>query len=133
MYSKYKKANGEAKLICKEKYIKYRNIYNKLIKGAKVNYYRDQFEFNRGNSKKTWEIINKLLNKMKIDNYECEFKYKNVKTNNKNEITNYFCEYFTNIGPELASKIQRSNNTYETYFKNIPQCPNSIYMNPVEL
>ena len=50
----------------RKKYIKYRNLYNKLLKQAKISYYDLQFNNYRNDSKKTWEIINKLINKKEM-------------------------------------------------------------------
>ena len=78
MFTKYKRAKNNKKLICKENYNKYRNVYNKLIRKAKYNYYKELFEISKGDSKKTWEIINSLLNNKSktIDINEIKYKYR---------------------------------------------------------
>lgn len=40
----------------------YRNILNKLIRNAKIDYFNDKFNQNKGNARKTWEYITELLN-----------------------------------------------------------------------
>jgi len=41
----------------------FRNLYNKLIRIRKINYYHEQIELNKSNLKKTWNIIYEVLNK----------------------------------------------------------------------
>ena len=47
----------------KQKYIKYKNKLNHIIKIAKKNYYEEQLIKHKQNSKMMWKTLNKLLNK----------------------------------------------------------------------
>jgi len=41
----------------------FRNLYNKLIRIRKSNYYQEQIELNKSDLKKTWNLIYEVLNK----------------------------------------------------------------------
>ena len=45
-------------------------------------------------------------------------------------IANKFCEYFTNVGPSLASKLSNSRILYETYLSN-NRVSETIFLKPV--
>ena len=45
-------------------------------------------------------------------------------------IANKFCEYFTNVGPSLASKLPNSRILYETYLSN-NRVSETIFLKPV--
>ena len=54
-----------------EEYRRYRNIVTRTIKASKNKYYRDKFDQYKGDSKKTWKQLNKVLGKSKIPNPMC--------------------------------------------------------------
>lgn len=58
---KYKVNKNPHNLCLKNKYIKYRNIFNLLLKTAKKDYYVNQFGMCTGNNKQTWSVINNVL------------------------------------------------------------------------
>jgi hypothetical protein len=84
-----------------------RNSVNHKIFRAKETYFKNAFCENKGNPKKTWNIINELTSK-------------NRKTanghliNDSNKIADAFNEYFSNIGPKPADKIDfnEGNRSY---------------------
>lgn len=79
----------------------------------------------------TWKQINSILNKNKSS--------KTIKTiisdghliSSRDEIADCFNSYFTNIGPDLASKIQQTNTSFSfTDTLTIPN-KNSLFFTPV--
>ena len=117
-----------------KKYIKYRNIYNRLKRKAKQNYYADLFDEYKYDMKKTWKIINSTIGKRnnKTDHTK-EFKHNNIVINNPNEIANTFCEYFTEIGPKFANDIPppRNNSNYYLRIKK-HRNPKSLFLTPTD-
>ena len=94
----------------------YNSIYNKLRRASKKIYFESQFENFSKNSKKTWALIREIIGakkeKLQIPDY---FKVdKNIITNNL-DIANGFNDFFSNIGPNLASEIPDSDVTYDSY------------------
>ena len=111
-------------------FVKYCNMYNKIIKAAKNLYYQTQFNENKNDIKKTWEIINSLLNKNKCANLPSEFIIDEVKTTGKDVICNKFCDFFSNIGPDLANKIPLPINKFDYYLNKKEPLLNSMYFEP---
>ena len=74
----------------------------------------------KSHMKSTWRVLNEIMNRktqkrklpltFKIDNREI--------FNQAKEIANRFCEYFTNIGPNLAKNIPASATVFLIYARN---------------
>ena len=102
-----------------------------LLKISKRNHYNDKFENAKGNLKQTWKILNEIFNKRKTrSKMPSTFIHNNQEISNPFRIANIFCEYFTNVGPSLASKLPNSRIPYETYLSN-NSVSETIFLNPV--
>ena len=89
-------------------------VYNKILKTnisqLKQTYYYSQFHKFKNDIRKTWDTIKFVLNMNRNKtNFPQFFLINNNKINNKYEIATHFNKFFTNIGPQLASKIHTSN------------------------
>ena len=62
--------------------------------------------------KSTWRVLNVIMNRL-----PSTFKINNREIFNPKEIANRICEYFTNIGPDLAKNIPASANSHQSYLK----------------
>ena len=52
---------------------------------------------------------------------------------NPDQISNAFCNFFTNVGPKSARSIPPSNKQFSTYLQNCPsQHSNSLFMRPTD-
>ena len=60
---------------------------------------------------------------------EC-LKINNIMEYNAKNIANEFGNYFSSIGKTLATQIQKSNHSIDTYIKNIIPNPKTIYIQP---
>jgi len=122
LYSKLKKCKN--KDLYREKdiqYKAYRNIYNRIIRQAKINYWHAQFEENKNSIKDTWQNINKLLHRTKNKNDFPEyFIDNNANITSKPDIANSFNNFFVNIGPELAKNIKSDMNSVKPILNDIP-------------
>ena len=66
--------------------------------------------------KSTWRLLNEVLNNKKSKSHlQTTFNSDNREIPDPIEIADDFCEYFTNIGPNLASSIPPSARSYR-YF-----------------
>ena len=88
------------------------------LRNAKKDSYSSKIADQKFNPKKAWKSINSLLgrqNKPTVINElrECENNF-----TNHEDIAEGFNEYFSNIGPNLASNIDSSNYNFETHVKN---------------
>ena len=87
------------------KSIKYKNVLRQTLKNEEKNYYETQFLSKANDARKTWKIINSLLNKNSKKEVPCLFKINNTNTSDSKEIVNAFNKFFVEIGPRLAEKI----------------------------
>ena len=97
------------------KYKQYRNKLTSTIRTSKEMYYAKQLENAEGNLNATWNIINKLINKNKSHNNVESLNIDNQDITTLADIAHTFNSFFTNIGPDLASKITSENNHFTQF------------------
>ena len=85
-----------------------------MIKIAKQMYFYRTFNLYKGDIKKTWLIINKILNNKKTSDLSQFFSIGNKLTSDLNEIANEFNEYFINIGKQILNQIV-STQSFQSY------------------
>ena len=98
----YKKTGAN---IAKIRYIKYKNTLKQALRHEEKKFYEHQFSIKANDARKTWKLINSLLNKNHKDVMTNIFRIDNVATKDSNVIVNAFNKYFVEIGPRLAEKI----------------------------
>ena len=129
----FRKCTGTAKSSLEyQKYIVYRNKFNSLKRIAKQSYYSNLLDEYRLDMKKTWKILNNLVGRTS-DKYSISeiFNINNNKVSEPRIISDKFCEYFSNIGSSLASKIPSPNTQYNEYLnRNKKSNLNSFFMSP---
>lgn len=95
---------------------KYNTVYKKLIREAKKLYYSNKFKEYSKDARKTWITIRSIVGGKKhresIPEY---FKHNNKILSDSMEIAEGFNKFFSGIGPELASSIQKSNKNFQDY------------------
>ena len=131
LYAKLHKCKCHTSFIEKERYYKkYRNIYNKLIRLSKRMYWHKKFDNCKNDIKRTWDSINEILgrtrNKHAFPQY---FIYKDETFNSPKAIAKKFNDYYVNVGPELARKL----NYVDPKHFPLPNInlPHSFSMTPV--
>ena len=95
-------------------YKKYRNKLTTLIRLSRKVYYSNKLEQDNGNSNKVWQTINELV-KNKKNNYPNSININGTEIKDPMQIANRFNEYFTNIGPKLASSIPSTASHFSSY------------------
>lgn len=115
----------------KSKYTKYKNTLTSLLRSSKKEYYAHQFEKAKNSIRNTWKEINSVLNKHKSSKTIKSIISDGKLISNPDEIADCFNGYFTNIGPNLASKIlhTHTSSSYTDYLTNPNK--NSIFFTPV--
>ena len=93
-------------------YKRYKNKLNHSVRIAKSLHYAKKLERVKSDTKATWRVLNEVINKKKSKTkFPSSFKVDdNTEISEPVEIANRFCDYFTNIGPNLAKKISTSSN-----------------------
>ena len=95
-----------------------RNKVNIKLRNAKKDYYSSKIAGQKSNPKKAWKSINNLLGRQNKPTVVNELTVGNNKLTCPEDIAEGFNEYFSNIGPDLSSRIDSSNYNFETYIKN---------------
>ena len=101
----HKNKNGNGELY--NKYKSHRKVVRKLIATAKRRYYVNKLEKNAGNSKKMWEVINKLRGKCKTQT-KASFTIDNERVVCRRLIANKFNTYFASLAENLNNKAQNT-------------------------
>ena len=97
-------------------YKSYKNKLTLSLRVAKRLYYNKKLDEYKSNPKSTWKLLNNLINRKKI---KCKlpsfFKSNEEEIFNPTHIANRFCEYFTNIGPNLAKSKPASDKSHRSF------------------
>ena len=109
------------------KYRNYKNILTTVVRQAKSSYYSDYFTANKNNSKKMWSGINSVLNRKGTKNRDLSDNC----SNNCQDYVNRFNDYFTTIGEKLASKIDDTNKSPNSYLTSV-NIPNTFILRPTD-
>ena len=96
----------------------HRNKLNSLLHIAEKEHYNTLIEANKNNLRKSWRILKEIINKKKSSSSSSRFMVNNKIVTDKNEISNGFNSFFTNIGPTLAEKIPSVNRSSTSFMKN---------------
>ena len=92
-------------------YKSYKNKLNHSLRIAKRLYYEKKLNNAKSNTRDTWKLLNEILNRKKRKGKICStFKADDREITDPVEISNKFCSYFSNIGPNLARNIQSSSS-----------------------
>ena len=94
-----------------------RNKVNIELRNAKKDYYSSKIADQKFNPKKAWKSINNLLGRQNKPTVVNEINLDGKSFTTPKDIAEGFNDYFSNIGPDLASKIDTSNYNFETYTK----------------
>ena len=83
----------------------------------KKDYYSSKIAVQKINPKKAWKSINNLLGRQNKPTVVNELNVGEQNLTSPEDIAEGFNEYFSNIGPDLASQIDYLNSTFETNVK----------------
>ena len=92
-----------------------RNNVNNAIKNAKKSYYLKSFTACDGNSRKTWEIINKVTGGKSEKAVINELEFEDKKLTDPTEIAEGFNKFFAEIGPKLSENIEDIDPCFDEF------------------
>lgn len=95
----------------KVKFKRYKDKLNKLIYEAKQLYFRNKLNTTENNSKRLWSVVNTFSGKKTKENNIKELNCNGRQIQNKQQIANYFNDFYSNLGKKLADKITKSPPT----------------------
>ena len=115
------------------KYKNYKNCLVKYIRLSKKMYYSRLLEKHKGDMKQTWGILKRIIRKgsqSHVKPPECFVNEKNRHIRDGTAIANGFNDFFVNVGPKLAAKIDSSacNGSVVDYLS--PRNESSMYITP---
>ena len=97
-------------------YKTYKNKLNHIIRFAKHSYHDRKFLSTKNDLKETWKLLFEVINNCKRKpSLPSSFKSDSRVITDHLEIADTFCSYFTNIGPNLASKIPSTNLSFQSF------------------
>ncbi len=102
-----------------ERYLTYTRIYKKIHRLAKRNFYEEQLENAKHDTKETWTILRKAMNKTKNTIPVPEFfTIDNMKVTDKHEIVNAFNGFFAKIGSEISKNVPTTQTPFSDFLPN---------------
>lgn len=96
-------------------YKKMRNQVNKTIK----NYYRKCIDGNKNNPKKMWKSINQLIGRGSKTTHITWLNLADEEITDETKITDTLNTYFTQVGPDLANQLPKTNIEPEAYMNAV--------------
>ena len=113
--------------IRKSHYRNYCKVLTAAIRRTKRLYYNCLFRNCRGDSKKTWKLINNLKNKFKADIIE-SLQVNGVSISDSANISDQFNRFFVNAASNIMNNIPPPTRSYDSL---IPMNPNEFVFSPV--
>ena len=99
-----------------KKFKLYNAIYNKLRRISKKMYYDKQFSKFTSNCKQTWSVIREIIGSKKERSQIPDFFRDNNQLVKDNlDIANGFNNFFSQVGPKLASEIGLSDVSFDSF------------------
>ena len=117
-------------------YRRYRNIYNRLVKLAKSNYYSRRLKENVGNIKCTWNLLKEIITKNKCEvslpsNLNLKSRDNFILEIDKNElIAEYFNNFFSSVGERISLSIVNLNTNPLNLMDNL-KVADSLFFQPI--
>ena len=95
-----------------------KNLFEKLRKKGKQSYYSSLIVECKNDSKKTWQVMKEITGKKSrpLNNLPKMLKTESGSIYDQEQIANKFNKFFTNVGPELASKIPDVDKSFNFLF-----------------
>ena len=118
-------------IVSKETNIAYRNMLRKIVRNAKLKYFKEYFDRYKSNMRKTWSAITNLIGSSKIGKKEVikSLRIGNVISRDSGEIANHFSQYFASVAQHLDAELPP--NTHQSYPLPLNTVCNSMVLFPV--
>jgi hypothetical protein len=107
------------------------NLYNKVRRKMKINYFAIMIEQNKSNIKQTWSVLKKAMgNNNNKSSIAQTFNINNTNVTDKTEIAEAFNNYFSKIGETTSQSVPKSKKNYVDFLKN--PLTNSMFLEPID-
>ena len=116
------------------RYKSYQNCLQKIIRATKHSYLHDKCREYRQNSKKLWQLINRIIGKENNkQNYIESLKIDNLIKYDSESITNSLNDYFSNVGECLSKQQTLNGPELSNYLKGLHQYEGSMFLHPTSI
>ena len=125
LYNKFLKNKS---IVNEQNYKVYKGFFEKIKKTSKQRHYAGLLEKYKNDIKRKWDVMKEIIGKSKMTT-ECLPKsliINEVDISDEKEIATNLNKYFSNVGKNLASKIQKSKKHFNAYLNksNFPDISN---------
>ena len=117
------------------KYVKYRQIFNKLKRIRKKNYYTEIFYKYKNDIRKTWRTLNSISGRSNDkSSLNDTFIINTNVTKYHTDIANGFCKYFSEVGKTFAEKIPLAKHSFDQHDQYLGQDQHgrSLFLSPTD-
>ena len=110
------------------KYKNYRNRLTKIKRNVKTEYYNRCCYTLKYNIKQLWKLINGIINKTndKSNAIDC-IKVNKLDYYKAKEVPNHFGQFYSELGANLANRINNKNLNISKYLSKIPRNQHTIF------
>ena len=117
--------------VLREHYLAYKRTLKKALVAAKRGFHQDKcLEFQR-NTKKLWQLINKVSGKMNDKTSSIDYLSVNgIKEYTGEQIANTLARYFANVGETFANKVPKSSQSISNYLELLQKNSESLFFAP---
>ena len=112
-------------------YLAYNSTLHRSLKLAKQEYHREKCREYPQNTKKLWQLINRISGHTndKSTTIDC-ITVNGVKQYQGIQIANSLASYFANVGKDFAEKIPNSSQSIKSYLEVLQKNSNNLYFYP---
>ena len=112
-------------------YLAYNKILRKSLKLAKQEFHREKCREYQQNTKKLWQLINKVSGRFndKSCAIDC-ITVNGVKQYQGSQIANSLASYFANVGQQFAEKIPKPTKSIKTYLEALQRNKQTLFFDP---
>ena len=130
----YRDALKSRSITAYQKYKDYRDILKRTKRSCKQTYYHNLCVSFKSNTKKLWDMINKITKKTVnksslIHKLNCE----NIEITNSKLIANELNSYFATVGKNLANKIRPGKSDINSYLNKMSVNEKSLFLYPTNI
>jgi len=106
------------------------NLFNKIKRKAKIDYYKNILDENKQNSKVIWKILNKAIgSENDKSNFPTSFNINNKIVSDKSVIAEEFNDFFANIGYKVNHNVPSTQQKFTDFMPH--HNAHSIFLDPV--
>jgi hypothetical protein len=105
------------------KYKNFKTMYQRVLCAAKKLYFKSKLEQNASNPKKTWDMLNEILGKVKKSDSIEKICINDVPYHDPVDIANGFNKFFVAVGQQISDNVApvaKNPEEYINYGRDVP-------------